>query len=179
MIPLERINDEVFVAKDPIVVLGDEELAFVRQQALSSPRQRARICAHRRSEDLLHEMFIALSRQTYIQPHRHRQKSESFHIVEGEVDVVLFEEDGAIHEIVRLGPIGSGRACFYRLNSLLYHTLVIRSELLVIHEVTNGPFDRCLTEYAPFAPGEEDFESIIDYGRRLTVQLTEHENWQS
>ena len=174
MLPLERNHDAVFVAKDSIVVLGDEELAFVCQQALSSPRQRARICAHRHSEDLLHEMFIALSKQTYMQPHRHRQKSESFHIVEGEVDVVLFEDDGAIHEIVCLGPVGTGRACFYRLDSLRYHTLVIRSELLVMHEVTNGPFDRRLTEYATFAPGEDDPESINDYGRRLALQLAAH-----
>lgn len=174
MIPLERINDEVFVAKESIVVLGDDELAFLRRQALSSPRQRARICAHRRWEDLLHEMFIALSKQTYIQPHRHRHKSESFHVVEGEVDVILFEDDGTIYEVVRLGPFGSGHACFYRLDSLRYHTLVIRSDLLVMHEVTNGPFDRRSTEYAPFAPGEEDPKSINDYCRRLTVQLSAH-----
>ena len=174
MIQLNRINNEVFVAKDPIIVLGDEEIAFVRQQALSSPRRRARICAHRHSEDLLHEMIIALSNQTYIQPHRHRQKSESFHIIEGEVDVVLFKDDGAIHEVVRLGSFGSGCACFYRLDSLRYHTLVIRSELLVMHEVTNGPFDRRLTEYAPFAPGEEDPALIDDYSGWLTLQLATH-----
>ena len=176
MIQLNRINNEVFVAKENIVVLGDEEIAFVRQQALSSPRRRARICAHRHSEDLLHEMFIALSNQTYIQPHRHRQKSESFHIIEGEVDVVLFEDDGSVHDVVRLGSFGSGRACFYRLDSLRYHTLVIRSELLVMHEVTNGPFDRRLTEYAPFAPGEEDPELIDDYVQWLTLQLANHGN---
>ena len=171
MIPLERINDEVFVAKESIVVLGDEELTFIRKQASSNPRQRARICAHRNSGDPLHEMFIALSRQTYIQPHRHRQKSESFHIVDGEVDVVLFEDDGAIHEVIPLGSFGSGRAAFYRLDSLRYHTLVIRSEFLLMHEVTNGPFDRRLTEYAPFAPGEDNPASINDYGRRLALQL--------
>ena len=174
MIPLERINDEVFVAKDSIVVLGDEEFTFIRKQALSNPRQRARICAHRNSGNLLHEMFIALSKQTYIQPHRHRQKSESFHVVDGEVDVVLFEDDGAIHEVVRLGPPGSGRAAFYRLDSPRYHTLVIKSEFLLMHEVTNGPFDRRLTEYAPFAPGEENVEVINDYGRRLALQLAAH-----
>ena len=174
MIPLERINDEVFVAKNSILVLGDEELTFIRKQALSNPRQRARICAHRNSEDPLHEMFIALSKQTYIQPHRHRQKSESFHIVDGEVDVVLFEDVGTIHEVIHLGSFGSGRAAFYRLDSPRYHTLVIRSEFLLMHEVTNGPFDRRLTEYAPFAPDEDDPESIKDYGQRLELQLAAH-----
>lgn len=175
MIPLKRINDEVFVAKESIVVLGDEELAFIREKAFSSPRKRSRICAHRHPEDLLHEMFIALSKQTYIQPHRHRQKSESFHIIEGTVDVVLFEDDGAIHDVVRLGCFGSGRACFYRLDSLRYHTLLIRSELLVMHEVTNGPFDRELTEYAPFAPDEKDLELIKNYEQRLSLQLVAYD----
>ena len=40
---LHKINDEVFIAQDPIVHFGDEEVAFVKHQAQSSPRRRARI----------------------------------------------------------------------------------------------------------------------------------------
>lgn len=172
--PLERVSDEVFVAQNPIVVLGDEEISFLRDRALSSQRQRARICAHRRSDDPLHEMFIALTKRSYIRPHRHRAKSESFHIVEGKVDVVLFDDDGGIFEIVALGEIGTGCACFYRLDSIRYHTLLIRSEFLVLHEVTNGPFDRELTEFALFAPGEEDPMALDSYRMRLVQQVDSH-----
>jgi len=179
MIQLDRISNEIFVAKDPIVIFGDDEIEFVGRQALGNPRKRARICAHRHLEDVCHEMFIALSEYAYIQPHRHHQKSESFHIVKGEVDVVIFEDDGRICEVVRMGSYGSGRACFYRLDSFRFHTLIIRSELLVIHEVTNGPFDRRLTEYAPFAPSEENFDLIRDYRQRLELQLSIHTGEQN
>jgi cupin fold WbuC family metalloprotein len=180
MVPLERVNDEVFVAKESIVSIGDEEIAFIRGKALASPRQRARICAHKRSEDPLHEMFIALSGHSYIHPHRHRQKSESFHIVEGAVDVVLFDDDGSISDVIPLGTAGTtGRACFYRLDSIRYHTLMIRSEMLVIHEVTNGPFDRRLTEFAPFAPGEDDPAAVAAYYTQLAGRIHRYLEKQS
>lgn len=178
MIPFERVNDEVFVAKESIVTIGDAEIAFIRGQALASPLQRARLCAHRRSEDPLHEMFIALTDCSYIHPHRHRQKSESFHIVEGAVDVVLFDDDGNIFDVIPLGTAGTtGRACFYRLDSIRYHTLMIRSEMLVMHEVTNGPFDRQLTEFAPFAPGEDDSAAVAAYRTQLAGRI--HRNLET
>jgi hypothetical protein len=40
--------------------------------------------------------------------------------------------------------------------------LLIRSELLVIHEVTNGPFVKENTTMAPFAPPEN--ESVLAHG---------------
>ena len=48
---------------------------------------------------------------------------------------------------------------------------MIRSEFLLLHEVTNGPFDRSLPEYAPLARREDDPESINDYVRRLALKL--------
>lgn len=171
MMQLECVNNEVYVAHDPIVILGDEDLAFIKEKALESPRHRARICAHEYSEDPLHEMFIALSKEAYVRPHRHQQKSESFHIIEGIVDVVLFEDDGQIHQIISMGPVNTGRACFYRLNNSRFHTLIIRSEILVMHEVTNGPFNHQLNEYALFSPSEGDIELVAKYSRQLAQQI--------
>jgi cupin fold WbuC family metalloprotein len=155
-IALKKINDEVFVAEDRIVRAGPPEIAFLKAQAASNPRKRARICAHRSSGDRLHEMLIAISSDSYIRPHRHRDKSESFHIVEGSVDVVFFDDAGKIADVVELGDANTGRNFYYRLSDSLFHTLVIHSEFLIVHEVTNGPFVREETIQAPFAPAEED-----------------------
>ena len=171
MIPLERVNEEVFVAEGPVVIIGPTELDFIKSQALISPKQRARICAHSHSSDLLHEMFIALSKNTYVQPHRHRQKSESFHIIEGKLDVVLFEDDGRIHKVIALGDPSTRDAFFYRLDSFRYHTIIIKSELLVMHEVTNGPFERNMTDYAPFAPRDTDPIRAVEYNRHLLSEI--------
>ncbi len=173
MIRLESINNEVFIAHDDIVIIGDEELSFIKAKALESPKHRARICVHENSKDPLHEMFIALSKQVYIRPHRHNQKSESFHIIEGEVDVVLFEDDGQIHKIISLGPVNTDHTFFYRLNSPRYHTLIVKSDMLVMHEVTNGPFDRKLAEFASFSPEEGEPEAVAKYSQQLAQQVAQ------
>ena len=44
---IRKINDEVYVADEPIVRVGAREIAFLKEKALLSARKRARICAHR------------------------------------------------------------------------------------------------------------------------------------
>jgi cupin fold WbuC family metalloprotein len=170
MIELKRINNEVFVAQEPIVFLGKEEIVFLKQQATQSARRRARICAHKSNDDDLHEMLIAIAADSYIQPHKHLAKSESFHIVEGIVDVVIFDDSGAITNVILLGAQGVRRSFYYRLSDCRYHTLIIHSDILVVHEVTNGPFDKAQTEPAPFAPSEKNGEAARDYMKCLSIE---------
>lgn len=174
MIEFDRINNEVFVARDPIARFGDEEVAFLRQQAQANPRRRARICAHRSNDDALHEMLIAISSESYIHPHRHANKSESFHIVEGAVDVVIFDDEGGIADVIQLGPSGSGRQFFYRLSESRFHTLLIRSDYIVIHEATNGPFTKDGTALAPFAPAETEPELARQYLKQVSDQVAQY-----
>lgn len=168
MIQLDRVNDEVFIAAPSIVYLGDEEAAFLKLQAARNPRKRARICAHKSNEDGLHEMLIAISAGSYIHPHKHIAKSESFHIVEGLVDVIVFDDQGALVDVIKLGERGSGRSFYYRLSDSMFHTLVIRSEMLVMHEVTNGPFNKAQTILASFAPAEGVGEAVHEYMERIS-----------
>jgi cupin fold WbuC family metalloprotein len=162
-VDLTKLNDEVFVASAAIVQIGPEHIRFLKQQAAISPRKRARICAHRDSADPLHEMLIALSAESYIHPHKHLGRSESFHIVEGTVDVVVMDDAGEVIEVVALGDPASGRKFYYRLDDSLYHTLLIRSSFLVVHEVTTGPFDRSGTLLASFAPSDSDVAAQGNY----------------
>jgi cupin fold WbuC family metalloprotein len=160
---LRKINDEVFVADDAIVRLGADQVEFLKQQASKSPRRRSRICAHRHSDDALHEMLIALCADSYVHPHKHVNKSESFHIIEGRLDVVVFDDSGAVMEVIELGDASSGRPFFYRLADSLFHTLLIRSDFLIMHEVTNGPFTAGDALVAPFAPPEERRDEALQY----------------
>ncbi len=166
-------NPEVFVAVSDIVEIGETELSFLKAQVLKTPRKRARICAHREGSDALHEMIIVISEASYIHPHRHVGKSESFHIIDGKADVVIFDDTGDIETVVELGPRGSGRHFFYRLSRPLYHTVVLRSEMLVMHEVTNGPFNLDDTDYASFAPKEDDVSLVKEYSSALNKRIEE------
>lgn len=169
-----KVNEEVFIAEDAIVRLGDEEIAFLKRQAQVNARKRARICAHKTNDDTLHEMVIAISAASYIHPHKHLGKSESFHIVEGEVDVAVLDDTGTVVDVIQLGAIGSGRKFYYRLSKSAFHTLLIRTEFLVVHEVTNGPFDRDRTVLAPFAPSEDEADQARDYMKHVSDAVAEH-----
>ena len=170
---LRRINDEVFVAPGPIVRLGNEDIDFLKRQAASNPRGRARICAHGDDADAIHEMVIAISSSSYIRPHRHIGKSESFHIVDGIVDVVMFDDGGGITDVIELGDRNSGRNFFYRLSESRFHLPLSRTDMMVIHEVTNGPFDRERTIFAPFAPAEDQADQARKYMREVTAAVAQ------
>jgi hypothetical protein len=49
--------------------------------------------------------------------------------------------------------------------------LHLSGEILVVHEVTNGPFDKAQTVLAPFAPLEDDASAALAYRRRLAGDL--------
>jgi cupin fold WbuC family metalloprotein len=168
---LRKESEEVYIALDPIVRLGSDEVAFLKGIASRSPRRRARICAHKSNDDKLHEMLIAIAGDSYIRPHKHFGKSESFHIVEGMVDVAVFDDAGKLLDVVELGAPGSGRRFFYRLSESAFHTLVIRSDFLVMHEVTNGPFDPKQSAAAAFAPEESDRPGAQAYMQKVAAEV--------
>ena len=168
---LHKQSEEVYIALDRIVRLGSEEVAFLKAEALRSPRRRARICAHKTNDDKLHEMLIAVAGDSYIRPHKHFGRSESFHIVEGLVDVAIFDDAGKLVDVVELGAPGSGKQFFYRLSESAFHTLVIRSDFLVMHEVTNGPFDPKQSAAAAFAPEEGDRPAAQAYMQKVAAEV--------
>jgi cupin fold WbuC family metalloprotein len=160
---LRKINDEVYMATDKVVRFDRRYVELIKQSAEKNSRGRARICAHREPTDTLHEMMIAIRSDSYIRPHRHHQKVESFHLIEGSVDVVVFEDDGSISEVVELSIEGN---FYYRLDSPKYHTLLIHSPLLVMHEITNGPFSAALSDWGSFSPTEGS-EEVMGYVSHL------------
>ncbi|MBV8479482.1 MAG: WbuC family cupin fold metalloprotein [Actinobacteria bacterium] len=168
---LVTVNEEVLVASDPLSALGSEDIAELKERARANRRRRVRICAHSDTSDSLHEMMIVHMRGAYVRPHKHVGKSESVHVVEGEADALFFDEDGAVVDAIALGPYGSGRRFFYRLEEPVFHTLLINSEFFVMHEVTNGPFKREETTFASWAPGAADHEGAAAFQRRLATEV--------
>ena len=66
--------------------------------ATASPRLRMNYNFHSDPADNPHRFLNVLLRGTYIRPHRHLvpPKSESFLVLEGMADVILFDDQGAI-----------------------------------------------------------------------------------
>jgi cupin fold WbuC family metalloprotein len=151
---LIKKTSEVYLAPGPIAAIGSPEINFLRRKVASNQKGRVRINFHQDNSDLLHEMIIAIQPDSYIQPHKHPGKSESFHIIYGAVDIVIFEDDGAIREVVSLAAEDEAKAFYYHMSKPFFHTLIINSDLLVVHEITNGPFVKNGTVFGSFAPAD-------------------------
>jgi len=166
----EHTGEGVWTARDEVVLAGPPQVERLLREAAAAPKKRARLCAHAGPDARVHEMLIAFRGDTYVRPHRHLDKSESFHVVTGRARVVIFSNDGRVERLIELGPPGSGHPFFFRIASPLYHTLLLDGDELVLHETTSGPFVRGDAEFPDWAPAETEPPDVLDaYKRSLTA----------
>lgn len=156
-------SDEVLYSEAGILDLTGADIDQLKTAAARNPRKRIRICAHHQPEDRLHEMLIVHERSAYVRPHKHSGKTESTHVIEGTVDVILFDDEGAITRVMELGDYKSGRIFYYRMAEPVYHMLIVRSDVLVFHETTDGPFNRKDTLFPDWAPEENDAAAVASF----------------
>jgi len=168
-----RISDGVFYSSGRIVKVGKAEINQLKQFALETSRKRSRLCAHQHTDDLLHEMLIVLEKDIYIRPHKHLGKSESFHVIEGEVDIVIFDDQGGIFDVIEMGVYASEEVFYYRLSESLFHTVLVKSDIAVFHETTNGPFRLEDTIFAEWSPEDGNAEAMQQFSENLKHRLTE------
>lgn len=152
-----RVNDEVYYALSPLSLASRATIEELKAVARQNARGRARICFHASPEALLHDMLIALCSTTSYQPHKHLNKAEAFHLIEGRLRVVLFSDDGVVENSFELagandaGAVGVSFYCRIPVNK--FHTVVPLSETVVFREVTDGPF---MTEETIFSSWPDD-----------------------
>ena len=163
------VTPEVLYGDKLFVSLGGPEIAMLKEIAASTPRRRARICTHPDASAAQQEMLIVMHGSGYVRPHRHFGKTETFLVLEGKVDALLFEEDGAVRSSVAMAAPGNGRPFFYRMPERQFHGLIFRSEWLVFIETTKGPFDLLETEAAPWAPPESEQQAGCAYYASLST----------
>lgn len=168
---VREFNEDVLYADDQIVKVGWEDIYFLKERSKCNKRKQIRLCTHRDIEDNVHEMIIIHTNGTYVRPHKHLNKSESFHIIKGFADVIFFNEMGNIAEVIPMGNYSSGRKFYHRISDPYYHTLLITSDFLIFHETTKGPFRRSDTVFAPWAPDEHDTTGQRTFMDQLSVNL--------
>jgi cupin fold WbuC family metalloprotein len=142
----------------------------VASRAEASPRRRINHNFHESATDNPHRFLNVLLRGTYIQPHRHTAppKAETFLVLEGVADVILFDDTGAITSRHSLGAdTPQGHLWGIDLPPGVWHTVVARTERAVCFEVKPGPWEPATDkDFAPWAPAEGT-PAAAEYGRTL------------
>lgn len=159
---LKRQGPGVFTATGELSLIRPEHIKLIKSDALTAPLRRSRICLHKSPADPVQEMIIAILHDSYIRPHRHMGKSESFHVIEGQVEIYFFTDEGRISSKICLGQNERDGFC-HRLSSPVFHSPVAVGEVTVVHEIVTGPFSTDKESLAPFSPDYSDREEVSRY----------------
>jgi cupin fold WbuC family metalloprotein len=125
----------------------------VSAKAKGSPRLRMNHNFHPELNDPVQRLLNALEPWTYIRPHKHTKKEESFVLMRGSVLAVTFNEDGSIrdHYILNasIGHLG------VEFEEDTYHMLTALQPNSVVYEIKEGPFiPHSEASSAPWSPIE-------------------------
>ncbi len=152
MATLRAENVDVFYVEDAVPLVGRADMKKLIAKAHASPRQRSRICVHRGAQDKIQEMLIVLAKGTYVRPHKHPGKTESYHVIDGTADLAIFGDSGRLEEVIPMGKEASGLMFYCRVPTEKYHAFLVTSDVFVFHETTNGPFDQDHNLWASWYP---------------------------
>ena len=170
MISIRKESDEVLYTKESIVKFTAQDLAELKQMARLNPRQRIRICSHLNINDKIHEMIIYHPKGTYVPPHKHLGKDESFHLISGEIDCVIFNNQGDVIKVFPMGDYSSGKTFYYRIPADTFHTQIFKKDTF-FHEVAEGPFNREDTIIANWAPDEKETAMVKKYIANISINV--------
>jgi len=156
-----------------MVRITTELIDKVVAEARQSPRRRMNYNFHPELSDPVQRLLNALEPWTYIRPHKHTTKEESFVLLSGTVLAVVFNNDGTIRDHAILsretGILGIEfeENCFHMLTSLETGS--------VVFEIKEGPFvPHTEGSSAPWAPLEgtpEAREFLLKVFDSLGIEL--------
>jgi glucose-6-phosphate isomerase len=152
----------VIETKKDLVIHDSKIVKKLKTLAKKSPLKRSRICLHKSIKNNTNEMIIALMKDSYIPPHIHPdKKSESYHIIEGKMNVFIFNKKGKLSKIIKMGDYKSGNIFYYRMNKGYYHMPVSLTNFCIYHETYSGPFNKKKDVHFPkWAPEQKNFIGV-------------------
>ena len=168
---INKITDDVFYVSGNNFPLDSEKIKKLVDEARKSSRKRARLCVHNDNGSNLHEMFIAKLKNTYVRPHKNHNKCKSFQVLDGIIDLVIFDNFGNITDVANLGNYGQNNSFFYRLTNTCFHSLIIRSNYAIFKETITGPFNSNDTIYAEWSPMENDEMEVKIYMDKMLYRI--------
>ena len=118
-----------------------------------------RICLHSGPEAKHHDMVVLESKKSYYPPHKHQEKGECFHVMDGKLGLLAFDDFG---NIIDANVLGKGD--IYRIEIGMYHAVMPVSDIVIYHESKPGPFLGSDDSIIPsWAAAEEDLEAVKSY----------------
>ena len=174
MLPATLLKDETskslsfFHEQMEGIPLGVEMIKSIKRMAFKK-KENIRVNLHSSPDCTYHDMIIFQWKGTYVRPHKHLDKVETCHMIEGEQEYILQNELGEVTSNEKLSADGN---VIYRINNNTYHTSYIFSDYVIFHESKRGPFiPKGDSVFLKSSPTEEDFAKSQSYMHQLYRNL--------
>jgi len=139
--------------------LSRQEIDAFLSRAASSPRRRVPKILHEPG-DVLNRVVNFMMQDSYMQPHLHpgEEKIEKIFLIEGRIAVLMFDDRGAVKDLVMLED---GKVEYVEIPAFTWHTYVMLSAHAVSYETMMGRYEpETWKEFAEWAPSEGSPESV-------------------
>ena len=134
-----RKKNILYFKKNSSKVLDNYDLTFLKKLTENNKNKSARICLHPDESANIHEMLIYQSKCDPAIPHKHIDKDESFYLIKGKLDVIFFNKDLEIINIIKLNGFGTKGMFFCKIPKNSYHTSIYYQDCVFL-EISKGPF---------------------------------------
>jgi cupin fold WbuC family metalloprotein len=122
-----------FFAIDPIQFVDAGVL-----QELKALDCNARICLHTDPSELFHDMIILEKIGSYFPTHRHQGKAETIHVIEGILQISMFDNECNLTRRIRLDT--KKNSLIWRIPVGHWHLITPLTSYVIYHESKPGPF---------------------------------------
>lgn len=138
----------------------------IKDEYYKSEKKISRLLVHNSPEDNVQEMIICFGKSSLIFPNCSHGKSESLNILEGKMKLINFDDNGKVTNKYDMEPLGKSSDPFmYRFNKCEWHTMVAMSDIVLVHEILEGPFEAPKSENPNWIP--KDQESLSKFYKEI------------
>lgn len=147
-------------------LITEELLDAVSAQAKENPRLRMNYNLHATLDTPIHRLLNALEPDTYLPPHRHADKEETYLVLRGSLLVFFYDEEGNVTDKACLSSIKGNLGL--EIPPGTWHSIVVLESGTIIFEIKKGPYQPASTEdLASWAPAPSDEEGVKDFIKRM------------
>lgn len=147
-------------------LITEELLDKVTSQAKVNPRLRMNYNFHASMDEPVHRMLNALEPDTYLPPHRHVDKEETYLLLRGSMWVIFYDNYGNVTDKVLLNPLEGKYGL--EIPSGTWHSIIVLESGTVIFEIKKGPYSPLPPEdIASWAPAPSDVKGAEAFMNKM------------
>jgi cupin fold WbuC family metalloprotein len=138
------------------VLIDENIISELKEVSRLNNNTTVRVCIHTSPDAEQHDMIILIKKSTYCPPHKHIHCGETYHMIEGEMGVFSFDDNGNVYDSAFLK-----KSNLYRVAKGGYHAVLPISDYVIFHESRKGPFlgDKD-SAFPDWSPEKEDIDEV-------------------